>query len=59
MTGEKVKRVTIDDESGRRTIGDGFRANRSKRDIWVTAVIQVIRITNSDQAHEYTVVKGE
>jgi len=30
MTGEKIEGVTLDDESGRRTIGDGFQANRSK-----------------------------
>jgi hypothetical protein len=33
MTGEKVEGVTLDNESVRRTIGDGFQANRSKGDI--------------------------
>jgi hypothetical protein len=33
MTGEKVEGVTLDDESGRRKIGDGFQVNRSKGDI--------------------------
>jgi hypothetical protein len=30
MTEEKVKGVILDDENGRRTIEDGFQANRSK-----------------------------